>query len=206
MFVFKETHPSPVFISPHLSLTNDHLQIGFAVNQGNAYIYEYDGNNYTLSQNISDTYKLSAWNYLHLTEDHQFMSLAGGNGNFVKLYSSNGSEFVPLTKNGTVSYPLYYAVYSSFSKDQEYFGVTFDQGSTCIYRNTTRDNMTLESTVAGKYYHRFSDDSKYLVTAMYGEARVYFNPEKCVLSNCILCSDSECFQCTPNYFISSNVC
>ena len=205
MFELKETHQSTSFISPHLCLTND-LRIGFVVNQENAYIYEYDGNNFALSENITDTYKLSAWNYIHLAEGHQFMSIAGGNGNFVKIYSNNGSEFVPLTNNGTVDYPLYYAVYSSFDKSLDYFGVTFDQGSTCIYRNTTQDNMTLESTVAGKYYHRFSDDSKYLVTALYGEARVYFNPEKCAFNNCVLCNDSQCFECSTNFFISNSAC
>ena len=70
MFVLKESHPSPVFISPHLFITNDHIYIAFLIHLENAYVYKYDGTNYTLYANISDTYKLDAWNYVHITEDH----------------------------------------------------------------------------------------------------------------------------------------
>ena len=128
-------------------------------------MYKYDGNNYTLYSNISDIY--SAWNYVHVTDDHQFLSLAGGNGDLIKVYRNNGSGFESLTSNGTINYP-HYVYYSSFSKDLEYFGVSLTNGSTLIYRNTTQENMTLESTVDGRYHHRFSDDSQYLITGLDG--------------------------------------
>ena len=110
-------------------------------------MYEYDGNNYTLYANISDTDK-SSWNSIYITDDHQFLTIAGGNGDFTKIYRNNGSGFEPLTSNATINYP-YVVYYSSFSKDLEYFGVSLSNDSTLIYRNTTQDNMTLESTVIG---------------------------------------------------------
>ena len=132
------------------------------------------------------------------------MSIAGGYGSFVKIYRNNGPDFVPLANNGTIDYSPYAVTYSSFSKDQDYFVVTFESGTTCIYRNTTQDKMTLESTVTGKYYHRISDDSQYLLTASYGEAMVYFNTEKCSFNNCASCNQTDCWECdTKNgYFLN----
>ena len=129
-------------------------------------MYKYDGNNYTLYSNISDTHKFD-WNYVQITEDHQFLTLAGYSGNFIKIYRNNGSGFEPLTNNATINYP-HYVRYSSFSKDLEYFAVSLGNASTLIYRNTTQDNMTLQSTVSGRQYHRFSDDSQYLITGLNG--------------------------------------
>ena len=68
--MLKETLDTPVFVSPHLSITSDHLFIAFVINRENAYVYKHNGTNYALYSNISDTYKLSAWNYVYITEDH----------------------------------------------------------------------------------------------------------------------------------------
>ena len=79
--------------------------------------------------------------------------------------------------NGTITYP-WYVHYVTFSKDQEYFVVTlYNTSQTLIYRNGTVDNLTLESTVTGKYFHRIADTSKYLLTSLDGSVKAYRNTE-----------------------------
>ena len=62
------------------------MYIGFTIDKENAYVYKYNGSNYTLYSTITDTFKLTAWNYISITDDHQFLSLAGGGGGFIKIY------------------------------------------------------------------------------------------------------------------------
>ena len=76
--------------------------------------------------------------------------------------------------------------------------------STLIYRNTDSGGIVLESEVPGKYYHRFSDDSQYLIAGLDGTAKVYFNTEMCSDENCISCNASQCLECNSSMGYSLN--
>ena len=90
-FLHKETlaHQSSSRMVSPLSLTNDHQYMAFVIDY-NAYVYKYDGGNFTLYAAISNTSSHSA---VYITEDHQLLTLAGGSNNFSKVYNNTASGF-----------------------------------------------------------------------------------------------------------------
>ena len=91
--MLKETLPTQ-FPGPVLSvsITNDHLFMAFSIEKENIYIYSYDGTNFTFYQNISNLVS-SNWKYLSLSQDHQHLTIAGFQDDFVKIYKNDGSSF-----------------------------------------------------------------------------------------------------------------
>ena len=108
-----------------------------------------------------------------MTDDHQYLAIAGGHDNFARVYQHTGSGYLELTTN---TYPSYVWC-SSFSRDQTYLAISTDSSTTHIYKYPANGSLTEESTVAGAYFNKISDKKKYLVTGLDGEARVYINDE-----------------------------
>ena len=67
-------------------MTPDHKMLAFGINNQNVYIYKYNesSTNYTESQIISFGAQRNRW--VDLTDDYQFLTIAGKGDNNVKLY------------------------------------------------------------------------------------------------------------------------
>ena len=137
-FVHKETinNRFPGYIT-YLSITNDHMYIAFIVYQSNCYVYKYNGTNFTLYQNITMSYDNDGgWRMVQLTDDHEFLTVGGGNDTFVSIYQHIGSNFIELTNNSFT----HYVRCASFNKDLTYFAVSTDS-STKLFLNATTGNL-----------------------------------------------------------------
>ena len=86
-FVHKETinHDFPSHITT-VSITNDHMFLAFMVYGSHAYVYKYDGTNFTLYQNITMSYNTLGWRWIHMTDDHQYLVVSGGDDRFIRIY------------------------------------------------------------------------------------------------------------------------
>ena len=79
-----------------MTITDDHMFLCFAVSQFNAYVYRYDGSNYTLYQNITMEYENVGLRKIFMTDDGQHLSLSGRGDKFMRIYQHMGSGFVEL--------------------------------------------------------------------------------------------------------------
>ena len=87
--------------------------------------------------------------------------------------------------------------------------VSDDTNQTHLYRNPTNGSLVEETKVVGRFFHAFSDNSKYLATCLRGEVRIYINSEFEDCSSmpyCMECQNSTCLQCNQleDYFLNSS--
>ena len=90
----------------------------------------------------------------------------------MQIYKNTGSNFMKFANETYTSFVRY----ASFSKDKTYLAVSTDSG-VHLYKNPTGASLVEESSVSGKETHKVSDNNKYLVTGLNGEAKVYVNSE-----------------------------
>ena len=72
------------------------MYLCFSVDEYNVYVYSYDGSNFTLYQNITMEYQNVGLRNIFMTDDGQYLSLAGRADRFIRIYQRTGSSFVAI--------------------------------------------------------------------------------------------------------------
>ena len=65
--------------------------VAFLVASSNVYVYQFNGSNFSLYQNITMDYNNLGRREIHMTDDHQHLVVAGGHDQFMRIYQLNGS-------------------------------------------------------------------------------------------------------------------
>ena len=143
------------------------------------YVYKYDGSQYQ-HHNQTITFAKSYSRTASITRDNKYLvisdEVAIAPEFRIYIYKFNETtEIFDEPDNMDILKFDNDPWYSSLSRDKKYLAISSSPGFTYLYSSPLSEDILLEQSLDGSFYHKFSNDGKYLITSGDGIIQVYID-------------------------------